>query len=149
MNIPINENAPVKSRNQIEVQAPVETVWNTLTDIKNWPKWQKAVTETTVGEKIEEGTNFKWKAGGLSFKSKIHTSKPNTAFGWTGTTIGASAIHNWTFMKKDNNTTTVLVEESLQGVFPKLFKKYFQNNLDNGVLTSLMELKDASEMRTK
>ncbi len=149
MNIPINENAPVKSRNQIEIQAPVETVWYTLTDIKNWTKWQKAVTGTTVGEKIEEGTKFKWKAGGLSFKSKIHTSEPNTAFGWTGTTIGASAIHNWTFMKKGNNTTTVLVEESLQGVFPKLFKKYFQNNLDNGVLTNLMELKEASEMRTK
>jgi len=149
MNIPINENAPVKSRNQIEMQAPIDTAWFILTDIKNWTKWQTAVTETIVDEKIEEGTTFKWKAGGLSFKSKIHTSKPNTAFGWTGTTIGASAIHNWTFMKKDSNTTIVIVEESLQGVFPKLFKKYFQNNLDKGVLTNLMELKDASEMRIK
>ncbi len=33
MNIPINESAPVKSRNQIEIQAPIETVWHTLTDI--------------------------------------------------------------------------------------------------------------------
>ena len=149
MNIPINENAPVKSRNQIEIQAPIDTVWHNLTDIKNWTKWQKAVTETTVDEKIEEGTNFKWKSGGLSFKSKIHTSKRNTAFGWTGTTIGASAIHNWTFIKKDENTTIVIVEESLQGVFPKLFKGYFQNNLDKGVLTNLMELKEASEKRIK
>ena len=149
MNIPFNENAPVKSRNQIEIQAPIDTVWFILTDIKNWTKWQTAVTETIVDEKIEEGTNFKWKAGGLSFKSKIHTSIPNTAFGWTGTTIGASAVHNWTFIKKDDNTTIVIVEESLQGVFPKLFKKYFQKNLDKGVLTNLMELKDASEMRIK
>ena len=149
MNIPINENAPVKSRNQIEIQAPIDTVWHTLTDIKNWNKWQKAVTETTVDEKIKEGTIFNWKAGGLSFKSKIHTSKRNSAFGWTGTTIGASAIHNWTFIKKDENTTIVIIEESLQGVFPKLFKRYFQNNLDKGVLTNLLELKDASEMRIK
>lgn len=84
MKIPINENAPVKSRNEIEIKAPIDTVWNTLADIKNWTKWQAAVTETIVEEKIEEGTKFKWKAGGLSFKSKIHTSKPNTAFGWTG-----------------------------------------------------------------
>ncbi len=149
MNIPINKNAPVKSSNQIEIQAPIDAVWSTLTDIKNWTKWQKAVTETIVDEKIEEGTNFKWKAGGLSFKSKIHTSKPHTAFGWTGTTIGASAIHNWTFIQKDNNTTIVIVEESLQGVFPKLFKNYFQNNLDKGILTNLMELKSASEMRIR
>jgi uncharacterized membrane protein len=149
MNIPINENAPVKSKNQMEIHAPVDTVWYILTDIKNWTKWQTAVTETIVDEKMEEGIEFKWKAGGLSFKSKIHTSKPYTAFGWTGTTIGAAAIHNWSFIKKDNNTTIVIVEESLQGIFPKLFKKYFQNNLDKGVLTNLIELKEASEMRIK
>lgn len=149
MNIPINENASVKSKNQIEIQAPIETVWQILADIKSWTKWQKAVTETIVDGKIAEGTEFKWKAGGLSFKSKIHTSKPYTAFGWTGTTIGAAAIHNWTFMKKDSNTTIVIVEESLQGVLPKMFKKYFQNNLDKGVLTNLMELKNASETGIK
>jgi uncharacterized membrane protein len=146
MNIPINENAPVKSRNQIEIKSPIDTVWSILTDIKNWTKWQSAVTETMVEGKIEEGTNFKWKAGGLSFKSKIHTSKPKTEFGWTGTTIGASAIHNWTFIKKDNSTI-VIVEESLQGVFPRLFSGYFQKNLDKGILTNLMELKSASELK--
>lgn len=147
MNIPINENAPVKSRNQIEIKAPIDKVWIIRTDIKNWIKWQKAVTETKVDGKIEEGTNFKWKAGGLSFRSTIHTSKPHTEFGWTGTTIGASAIHNWTFKQTENNTTIVIVEESLEGLLPKLFRKFFQKHLDKGVLTNLMELKEASEMR--
>jgi len=149
MDIPINNSAPVKSANQIEIQAPIDTVWQILTDIKNWPKWQKAVTKTIVNEKIEEGANFKWKADGLLFKSKIHTSKRNVAFGWTGTTMGASAVHNWTFIKKDNDTTIVIVEESLQGVFPRLFKRYFQKNLDKGVITNLSELKSAAEMRVK
>ncbi len=148
MNIPINKNAPVISRNQIEIDAPIETVWKSLTDIKNWSKWQKAVTETKVDEKIEEGTNFNWKAGGLSFKSKIHTAKLNSAFGWTGNTIGASAIHNWSFENK-GSSTIVTVEESLQGVFPKLFRGYFQMNLDSGVLTNLNELKVEAESRIK
>lgn len=148
MNIPINENAPVKSRNQIEIGAPIETVWKILTDIMDWPKWQKAVSETVVMGNVGEGTPFSWKAGGLSFKSSIHTSKEHSAFGWTGTTIGASAIHNWTFRKKDNNTV-VIVEESLQGVLPKLFRGYFQKELDKGVLTNLEELKAASEVKTK
>lgn len=147
MNISINESAPVKSKRQIEIEAPVETVWNTLTDIACWTKWQKAVTETILYGKIEEGIDFKWKAGGLSFKSNIHTSKPNTAFGWTGTMIGASAIHNWIFERTDSNTTIVRVEESLQGILPSLFKKYFQKNLDKGIETNLMELKEAAEQR--
>jgi uncharacterized protein YndB with AHSA1/START domain len=148
MNIPINENAPVKSKNRIEIQAPIDRVWSILTDIEKWTQWQTSVTETTVEGTIEEGTNFKWKVGGLFFKSKIHTSRPNTVFGWTGRTIGVSAIHNWTLMKKEDNVTIVIVEESLQGVMPELFKKYFQKNLDKSMLTNLLELKNASEIRT-
>ena len=39
----------------------------------------------------------------------------------------------------------IRVEESLQGVFPRLLKKYFQKNLDNGVQKNLQDLKNASE----
>lgn len=144
MNIPINENAPVKSKNQMKIDAPIDTVWKILTDINNWTKWQKAVSETEVLGEIKEGTKFNWKAGGLSFKSMIHTVNYKSMFGWTGTTFGASAIHNWTFEEKDNKTI-VNVEESLQGVFPRLFRGYFQKNLDSGVVTNLKELKTASE----
>lgn len=144
MNIPINHNAPVKARNQIEIDAPVEAVWKTLTDISKWTSWQKDVTKTTVDGEIAQGTQFDWKAGGISFKSKIHTCNAHSDFGWTGTTIGASAIHNWFFEGKDNRTV-VRVEESLQGVFPRLFKGYFQKNLEAGIIKSLQELKSASE----
>ena len=41
--------------------------------------------------------------------------------------------------------TIVRVEESLQGVFPSLFKKYFQKKLDEGVNKNLIDLKVASE----
>ncbi|MDX9883860.1 MAG: SRPBCC family protein [Prolixibacteraceae bacterium] len=144
MNIPINDNAPVKSRNQLEINAPIDSVWKILTDIENWPKWQNAVSETVVHGEITEGTQFDWKAGGLSFKSKIHTANLKSMFGWTGTTLGTSAVHNWIFEKKDNKTI-VRVEESLQGALPRLFRGYFQKKLDSGILTNLEELKSASE----
>lgn len=67
-------------------------------------------------------------------------------FGWTGKTLGASAIHNWVFEKKDEKTI-VTVEESLQGLLPSLFRKYFQKNLDAGIITNLKELKSASELQ--
>jgi uncharacterized membrane protein len=144
MNIPVNEKAPVISKNQIEIEAPVEAVWETLTRINDWPSWQVNVTETYVYSEVKEGTRFDWKAGGLSFKSEIHTYKPKSMFGWTGSTMGALAIHNWFFEEK-GNITIVKVEESLQGVFPKLFSSFFQESLDRGVLKSLKELKSAAE----
>ncbi len=144
MNIPINKDAPVTSQSEIIIDAPIEKVWQILTNINDWPAWQKEVTESTLNEDVSEGVAFKWKAGGLSFTSQIHTMYPKKKFGWTGKTFGASAIHNW-FFTDDDNKTKVRVEESLQGVFPRMFKGYFQKNLDNGVNQNLMDLKTAAE----
>lgn len=148
MNIPINKKAPVKSRAEIIIAAPTEQVWQILTNINNWPAWQKDVTESYLKADLGEGVDFKWKAGGLTFTSRIHTMDLRTKFGWTGKTFGASAIHNW-FFKNDGDKTIVCVEESLQGVFPSLFKSYFQKNLDQGVNKNLMDLKEASEKNKK
>ena len=144
MKIPINTNAPVIARDQIIIQAPVEKVWDVLTNISKWPDWQKAVTEARVSGDIQEGMEFRWKAEGLSFQSKIHTCSPMVMFGWTGKTWGAYAIHNWYFTRKGNETL-VTVEESLQGVFPWLFRNYFQKNLETGVKKNLEDLRAAAE----
>lgn len=144
MNIPINIDAPVKSQSEIIIYAPTEKVWQILTKINDWPEWQKEVTESNLKEELAEGVKFKWKAGGLSFTSQVHTIDPKVKFGWTGRTFGASAIHNWSF-KDYGDKTTVNVEESLQGVFPRILKGYFQKNLDKGVRQNLMDLKVASE----
>jgi uncharacterized membrane protein len=144
MKITINENAPVKSRNQIAINASIDSVWEILTNINNWKTWQKDVSKAVIYGEVKEGTHFDWKAGGLSFKSEIHTSIPKSMFGWTGTTLGTSAIHNW-FFKEEENVTIVRVEESLQGILPKLFTGFFQKNLDSGVVKNLNELKAAAE----
>jgi|WetSurMetagenome_2_1015567.scaffolds.fasta_scaffold00229_9 uncharacterized membrane protein len=148
MNIPINRKAPVKSNGTIEISAPVDTVWRILTEIEDWPQWQKNVTESKPDGRIGEGASFKWKAGGVSFVSKIHTMKPKTMFGWTGRTFGADAIHNWTF-ENVNGATKVFVEESLQGALPVLLKGYFQKSLDAGVQANLKELKFAAESKER
>lgn len=146
MNIPINQNAPVKSTSTIEINASIDSVWKILTEINEWPSWQQNVTEAALNGELIEGTEFVWKANGLSFRSEIHTMVPKQMFGWTGKTFGASAVHNWRF-ETTNKSTIVNVEESLQGVFPRVFKNYFQKNLNQSVITNLSELKIASESR--
>lgn len=148
MNIPINPDAPVKCQGQIEVSSDLESVWGVLTDIRGWPSWQKAVTAVQVGPEIEEGTAFRWKAGGLSFRSMVHTAEPYKHFGWTGTTFGASAIHNWTF-ETSGGRTVVRVEESLNGILPTLFRSYFRKSLAAGIHINLEELRIAAERKDK
>ncbi|MCB0666320.1 MAG: SRPBCC family protein [Saprospiraceae bacterium] len=144
MNIPVDASAPVKSADSIQIRASIDIVWDILTQIDHWPEWQDNVTEAKLLGMMGEGTRFAWKASGLSFKSQIHTCRPKVMFGWTGRTIGTSAVHNWRF-EGDQVQTTVWVEESLQGILPRLFRKYFQNILDSGIKKSLEELQTAAE----
>lgn len=144
MNIQTNPSAPVYHKDEITIHAPVQRVWEILTRIEEWPEWQAAVTQANVLGDLKEGVIFKWKAAGLSFTSQVHTIILHREFGWTGKTIGTTAVHNWRFTDLENQTK-VQVEECLEGFLPKLFRKSFQKSLEKGMRTSLQELKQDAE----
>lgn len=146
MNKEINLKAPVISKQSVEINAPVEKVWKILTGINEWENWQSQVTHAEIIGQPKEGAFFIWYAKGLTFKSQIHTCMPFQKFGWTGKTVGANAIHNWNLVDNEKNTT-VFVEESLQGFIPELFKRKFQEDLNEGMQKNLEELKLVSERR--
>lgn len=146
MKTKINKVAPAVEKQQIFIDAPVEVVWEVLTNIDGWPEWQKAVQKAELLEPLQEGAKFNWRAGGIRFKSEIHTYDPYSSFGWTGKTMGASAVHNWNF-RKEKEGTVVSVEESLEGVYPSLLKKKFRKELKSGMEINLQELKAESERR--
>lgn len=143
-NIPVNQEAPVIAYSSIEIVAPVEAVWKTLTDIENWPVWQSAVSEATLLGDLASDTEFVWKAGGLTFHSQLHTVEPFQAVGWTGRTMGVSAIHNWQLSYQDG-VTTVAVSENLSGFLPWLMRRKFRKDLQVGMSKNLAELKAAAE----
>lgn len=142
--VPVTENAPVKSSKSIFINAAPEKVWQVLTDVNNWPKWNKDIPKAKVSGEIKPGTTFDWKTGGAAIHSAIHTADSCQALGWTGKTFGASAIHNWTLVA-GNGGTTVKVDESMDGFLSKLFRKSFQKNLENGMLSWLEQLKAECE----
>lgn len=144
MNISIPASAQVKFSSSVEIAAPLAIVWQVLTDIKNWPSWQSNVSEAKLFGDSVEGTQFKWKAGGIKFDSRIHTAKPQSEFGWTGKTLGTAAVHNWYFSHKSGKTV-VTVEECLTGILPRILRSYFQKNLKSGIAKNLSELKVAAE----
>ncbi|MGQ1890447.1 SRPBCC family protein [Thermophagus sp. OGC60D27] len=148
MQISINENAPVSEWRQIFIKASPEKVWEVLSAINDWPNWQSSVTHARMEGPLAENTIFRWKAGGVRFTSRLHTVVPGQMLGWTGKTIGASAIHNWYLEPRDNGTL-VRVEESLQGFLPSLMKKWFTKDLKKGMKKSLKELRAASEKTPK
>jgi hypothetical protein len=41
----INEDAPVITRDEILIDAPIETIWSVQTDVDAWPSWQPDVDD--------------------------------------------------------------------------------------------------------
>jgi len=74
---------------------------------------------------LKPNSTFDWKSGGAKIHSTLHTVKPCIELGWTGKTFGMFAIHNLNITEKDGKTE-VNVEESLEGLFAKLLKKYVE-----------------------
>ncbi|WP_067549402.1 SRPBCC family protein [Algoriphagus sanaruensis] len=142
--IPANPKAPVFAQGEIVIASSPEKVWDALTQINEWPSWQSDVTEAKIQGPVVPGAIFTWRAGGISFQSEIHTAKTPNFLGWTGKTIGAYAVHNWTLSEFDGQTL-VQVEESLEGFLPSLLKGFFQKNLEAGIQKNLEDLRQEIE----
>jgi len=140
----INTNAPVKCSKTILINSNAEKVWSVLTDIDNWTTWNTEVTHVKLNETLKPETTFDWKTGGAKIHSTLHTVEPFKNFGWTGKTVGAYAIHNWT-LSETNSVVKVSVEESMEGFLVSLFKKSFNKNLENGMQKWLDLLKQECE----
>ncbi|MEX1013952.1 MAG: SRPBCC family protein [Candidatus Paceibacterota bacterium] len=140
----INNNAPVKCRKTITINASIEKVWEVMTGIDKWATWQTDITNPNLNGELKPETTFDWKSRGAKIQSTLHTVEPFNQFGWTGKSFGMFAIHNWTLSEKDGKTT-VTVDESMEGFVAKLFKKSFNRSLEKGMQTWLDLLKQECE----
>ena len=136
----INHNAPVTCSKTIVINATPETVWHFVTEINNWPSWQKDISFASLNGPLSANSIFTWKTGGAKIKSILHTVIPYSGFGWTGKTFGMYAIHNWK-IEADRGKTKVTVDESMEGLLARLFKKSFNRNLEIGMQSWLAMLK--------
>lgn len=140
----INQNAPVKQANQILIQATPEAVWKVLTDINHWTAWNEKISKAQINAPISKEVQFLWTVNGAKIKSTLHTVEPHKTFGWSGTTFGGSAIHNW-YLENQNGATLVKVEESMEGWLVGLFKNKMNKDLANDMWFWLESLKRKCE----
>ena len=146
MPVDIARSAPVVERAEIEVRAPVETVWRIISDFSNWPSWNKGVTRMEFPGPLAVGSVFEWVGGGAKIKSKIEEVEELRRLAWSGRTLGIRAYHVWVFTP-EGNTTRVLTEESFDGLVAKLFSGYLRKSLSRALHDGLAALKLESESR--
>ncbi len=143
LKLQINLQAPVMQAKDIMIQASPAEVWAVLSDISNWIHWNKKITQAQIDGAPTAGTSFRWTVNGAKIHSLVHTSIQGQAFGWSGTTFGGSAIHNWYFEARPEGTL-VRVEESMEGWLVKLFQKKMNQDLARDMVYWLERLREES-----
>ena len=142
--IKINEDAPVIARSKIEINAEPERVWNLLSDINNWSKWNPDIETTSLKGNLEKPTGFRWKTSSGTITSTLQLVDPPEILAWTGKIMSIKAIHIYQ-LESENSETLVKTEESWEGLLARILRGTLQKQLQKSIDAGLQYLKTAAE----
>ena len=140
----IDENAPVITRDEILIDAPLDTIWSLQTGISSWSEWQPDIDASTLEGPLEVGTVFRWQTYGLSIESTIQEIDAPRRIVWSGLAQGITAIHSWT-MTPSEDRVLVHTEESWDGDPVRAEPEEMQQALDGSLRAWLQSLKHKAE----
>jgi len=92
----INSAAPVITRDEILIDAPIERIWEIQTDVAAWPSWQPDIDRAQSDGPLAVGSVFRWQTAGLDITSTVQEIDPPRRIVWGGSAQGIVAVHVWT-----------------------------------------------------
>jgi uncharacterized protein YndB with AHSA1/START domain len=144
--VKVNETAPAVASAEVEVAADPEIVWEVLTSIDDWPRWNPDVSSASLEEGLSEGARFHWKAGPGTITSTLQRIDRPRLIAWTGRTFGIKAIHVHRFEPRGQGTM-VWSEESWEGLPVRILRGRMQRTLEQSIEPGLGHLKAEAERR--
>lgn len=147
--VEIDQTAPVITRDDIVIHAPLARVWRIQTDVESWPAWQPSVSSAvkqTPG-RLRPGSSWVWSTEGLDdITSTVQQVQPHRRIVWGGPAQGITAVHVWTFTQAKDGVH-VHTEESWTGDPVTAHTDDLQDALDHSLDQWLHHLKQQSEKR--
>jgi len=140
----INDDAPVITRDEIMINAPIEMIWSIQTDVTAWPSWQPDVDGAVAEGPLEVGSVFRWQTAGLDIMSTVEEIDAPRRIVWGGSAQGIVAVHVWTFEPRDG-AVLVRTAESWEGDPVTAQAETLQDALDASLKAWLENLKRAAE----
>ena len=136
--------AAVSSQAQIEIATPADRVWELLSGVDRWPKWNSLVQQAVLTGPFQPGSIFKWKSKGVTVTSTLQEVTPNQRLTWTGKAFGTRAIHTWEIVETGNGVE-LRTAESFDGWLPKSMPRTMQRTLDETLPAWLKAIKSEAE----
>ena len=106
---------PIEVRNAAVIHAPVERVWDLLTDVERWPSWWRACRwvrlESPTGA---EPVVFRWKAHPVELRSAVVKRDKPHGFAITADGTAVHAERTFTLRPTHDGSGTVVVSHETQ-----------------------------------
>jgi uncharacterized membrane protein len=142
----IDAEAPVRAHHEIDINAPLDTVWRLHADVDNWPTWQTEITAARLNGKFEPGASFEWTSYGFTVVSTIYAVAQHARVLWGGTAGGITGVHEWLF-SQTRTGVHVTTRESFAGEPVRADVNGMQAALDGSLVAWLGHLKAAAKSK--
>jgi len=140
----IDDRAPLQGRRQIVIDAPLDRVWRTLTDVPAWDtNLEPGVKDIRLENGVTVDAEFARSNKGARMTARFAVVNSDGELAWTGQAFGAKVVHRFELTPGPDSTTEVVVEESMAG--PLLALLFNTRKLTNLLEGSLHTLKSAAE----
>ena len=140
----IDRDAPVIAHHEIDIAAPLDTVWNLHTDVDAWPAWNLEVTAAKLDGAFAPGNSFTWTSYDFTVTSTIYIVEDHSRTLWGGAAQGIMGTHEWRFAQSPAGVH-VITTESFAGDPVDADPTGMQTILDNSLTAWLTRLKQKAE----
>ena len=140
----IDRQAPVVAHHEMDIRAPLDTVWRLHTDVNAWAGWQTDISEAHIDGPMEPGRSFDWTSFNLPVTSTVYELTDRAHVLWGGTASGITGIHEW-FFEETPDGVRVVTNESFSGAPVEANAQTMQQLLDMSLVSWLGHLKAAAE----
>ena len=144
----VDLQAPVISKHEILIDAPLAVVWDLHTDVNGWTTWQTEITEAHIDGRLEPGNSFNWTSYNFPVRSTVYEVTEGKRVLWGGTADGITGIHEWQFAEKPSGVE-VTTTESFSGDPVSADPEALQGILDSSLSAWLSHLKAAAEGKVR
>ena len=126
---------------QIEVEAPIDLVWQLWSDLEQMPRWMKWIESVKVLEDNPELSRWKLNTGGLQFSwlSRILKMVPHQIIEWQSVdglpNRGAIRFYD----RKDSSIVKLSIAYAIPGILGKLMDNLFLGRAVESSLQSSLE----------
>jgi len=140
----VDVSAPVLAHHEIDIKAPLETVWVLHVDVNGWTRWNRDITAAHLDGPFAPGASFEWESYGFPVTSTIYEVDAHHRILWGGTAGGITGVHQWLFTPTDGGVH-VETDESFAGEPVQADAAGMQSLLDASLIAWLNSLKAAAE----